>query len=245
MARKYNNPPVIEALCEFRFEQDAEWDPTVYGLMYEEIREEFPTRRKARQLTLGLTTGDESVTQNVRASDRMQYLSHDSKTLVQIAENLLVVNRLAPYESWEQLLPRIASCYEKYVSIVSPKRVARIGLRYINRFDLPGPSVELEDYFEFRPYLGPDLPDDHGPFSLSVFLPYDNERDVLKVELGLGGAATADPQIEALVLNLDYFLNVGAQVGAIDVPEWLESAHGRVECTFEACMTQKLRATLD
>lgn len=35
MARTYNNPPLIEAVCDFHFSSSQPWDWTIPGLFYE------------------------------------------------------------------------------------------------------------------------------------------------------------------------------------------------------------------
>ncbi len=243
MSRKYRNPPIIEALCEFRFEQDSEWDPTVYGLMYEKTKDDFPKRKKARQLSLGLAAESDGMRQRVQASDRMQFLSSDEKTLVQVAENLLVVNKMAPYGSWEELVPTVMHCFDVYSEVATPTKVGRIGLRYINRLDLPGPRADLEEFVEFRPHLGSALPQDHGPFSVSVMLPYHQERDVLKLEFS--SCEASSPAVLSATLDLDYFLAEAMDVDGQSVRNWLDAAHSQVERIFEACITDRLREVFD
>ncbi len=46
MSRKYKNPPVVEALCEFQFISDKSWDLTLPGLIYERVKSEFPVKQQ-------------------------------------------------------------------------------------------------------------------------------------------------------------------------------------------------------
>jgi len=46
MGRKYANPSIVEAVCEFRLSPDTPWDLTVPGLVYEKVRSEFPHREQ-------------------------------------------------------------------------------------------------------------------------------------------------------------------------------------------------------
>ena len=50
VSRQYPNPPVIEAVCEFRLPPDSEWDLTVPGLVYEHIRDQVPTEGTERSV---------------------------------------------------------------------------------------------------------------------------------------------------------------------------------------------------
>ena len=38
---EYNNSPIIESICEFRFTEDTSWDITVPGLIFEDVRKEY------------------------------------------------------------------------------------------------------------------------------------------------------------------------------------------------------------
>ena len=46
MGKKYLNPPIVEAVCEFRFTSDTQWDLAVSGLLYKKIKDDFTNRMK-------------------------------------------------------------------------------------------------------------------------------------------------------------------------------------------------------
>ena len=56
MGRKYNNPPLIEALCEFQFIPTEPYDSTIPGLFYTQIKGDFP--EKQEQSGIGFTVQD-------------------------------------------------------------------------------------------------------------------------------------------------------------------------------------------
>jgi len=49
VSRKYTNPPILEALCEFQFVPSQPWDMTIPGFLYEKINHEFPRETKENQ----------------------------------------------------------------------------------------------------------------------------------------------------------------------------------------------------
>lgn len=239
MGRKYENAPIIEAVCEFQFPPSSEWDPTVYGLVFEQVKGRFPKKRKTRQLAVSLSPEQEGVRRQVQASDRLQFLSVDDKALVQVGENLLAVNRLKPYLSWQHFLPLIKEGFDAYCSSAKPKELQRIGLRYINRIELSGQRLELGDYFEFYPHVGPSLPQEHGPFLVGIQVPYARGRDLLKIELASVDAE--QPEHQAMRLDLDYFLVRAGDVNIGQALGWVIEAHDRIEGAFEACIKDTLR----
>ncbi len=241
MGRKYKNSPIIEALCEFRFEPGQPWDLTIPGLLYEKIRQRFPLRRQANQFRVSFGPGQEPAQAESQSTGRMQFFREDEKALVQVDRDLLVVNHLKPYPTWQHFLPLIREAFDAYRQVAEPSSVRRIGLRYINRIEIPGPRIELGDYFCFTPRLGPDVPKDFASFIVGIQVPYQNSRDTLRLQATT--AAAQPPDTVAIMLDLDYFLAQPTQASLETVFEWLEVAHGHTEEVFEACITERLRET--
>lgn len=240
MGRRYKNSPIVEALCEFQFEPGLPWDLTIPGLVYEEIRNEFPKKRQAKQVQVELSaTADEGITQKVATSDRMQFLREDEKALLQVGPDLLAVNHLKPYPSWQEFVPLIRKGFKAYSEAAGPKAIRRIGLRYINRIEILGESVKVEDYFQFYPFAGPDLPQEFTRFIVGMHIPYESSRDILSLQLASATVETTDTL--SAMLDLDYFLTKPGEVTLDKVFEWVEIAHGHVEEVFEACITDRLR----
>lgn len=239
MGKKYQNPPIVEALCEFQFEPDSSWDLAIPGLVYEKLRDVFPKRRQSKGLALNILAGPEAVEQRVRTTDLMQFLREDEKALVQVGPHLLTVNHLKPYSSWQEFSPLIKKGIEAYCAVAEPKGIHRIGLRYINYIEIPERSIKLENYFEFYPFTGPDLPKEHGLFIVGIQVPCEASRDILKI--ALTSANTQTPDTSAIILDLDYFLAKPKEVAPDDVFKWMDVAHDRVEKAFEACITDRLR----
>jgi len=239
MGRKYKKPPIIEALCEFRFVPGEEWDITFPGLFYEKVRDDFPKKRTSRRMQFRAISEAEDPHIQQEITEFIQFLQEDEKVLVQVAPNLLSVNHLKPYPTWNEFRPMILDNLCKYREVANPKGITRIGLRYINRIELPGEDIELEEYFDFYPHLGNKLPQEHGSFIVGVQLMFEGGRDILKLELA--SEKYERPRAFTMLFDLDYFLNKPDGVSMDKIEEWIEIAHTRVEETFEACITEKLR----
>lgn len=235
MGRKYRNSPIIEAVCEFQFGQDSPWDLAILGLVYEKLRRTFPIRRSAKMLSVGIS----EVKGEFRTTDRMHFLRKDEKALVQVGQHLVSINQLKPYTSWQKFLPLIKKGVEAYREVAAPESIHRIGLRYINRIEIPATPIEMEDYFEFRPFIGAKLPQDHGPFMVGIQVVYEDSRDSLKIELS--SAHSEKPNVLAATLDLDYFLVKPGAVQLDGVFKWAKVAHARIEDAFEGCITSRLR----
>ncbi len=240
-SKKYKKPPIVEAVCEFQFEEDSSWDLVLPGLVYEKIRNTFPIRRQITRVTVGISGSPEQTDPQFEKVPFMQFLRKDEKALIQVGAHLLSVNILKPYPSWQKFLPLIKRGVDVYRDVVSPKGINRIGLRYINHIEIPGQNINLEDYLEIRPFVGLNLPQDFGPFVIGIQFPYENARDILNLQLSSLPKSTNSEDAASVILSLDYFLARPKEVAFDEVFRWVEVAHMRIEDVFEACLTDKLR----
>lgn len=239
MSKKYKNPPIVEALCEFQFGPGTSWDLVMPGLIYDELRDIFPGREPDRVL---LQTPSSSGPR-VQYSEAISFLSKDNRVSVLIGPNILSVNHLVPYSSWEDFVPLIKRSLDAYTNIVEPEQLQNVELRYINDLSVPKEPSKLENYLSLRPFVDPGLPQNFGSFITGIQVPYEDQRDSLKIEVQ--GSSETESDSVRLTLDLDYILLRTEEIDFKDVFEWLDVAHSRIEDTFEACVTDEMKRTFE
>ncbi|MBP9091455.1 TIGR04255 family protein [bacterium] len=238
----YTKSPIIEVVADFQFENPTEWDLMLPGAMYERLKEDFPKRQQIS--TIGgvqITSGPSGGFQQFIPQNRMQFLREDGSALVQIGPDIMAINHLQPYKSWESSFkPILTRGWNCYLDAGGKKTVQGVSLRYINRVQIPNKSTgfcQFEDYLEFRPYTGPALPKDHGPFMVFVTYPYRDKSDLLTLQLqsenGLADHTT-------FLLDINYRLQKEMPNNEL-LMDWFEVAHGHINTMFENCLTEKLR----
>lgn len=234
MSKKYKNPPIVEALCEFQFEPnpDSAWDLVVPGLIYDDLQDSFPKREPGRLFAVGTRA-------QFQFNEAVRFLSEDEKTVVLLGENVLSVNRLKPYSSWEEFLPLIKKGFAAYIDVVKPKGFRSVELRYINDIEVPDRYDRLEEYVNVRPSVELTLPQSIEAFIIGIQLPYEDSRDSLRIELT--GFSVEETDTVRTTLDLDYSLVEAGEVSPDQVFQWLEVAHTRIEESFEACVTDKAK----
>jgi len=239
MGRKYKNPPVVEAICEFRLTSDTPWDLTVPGLFYEKVKNVFVHREQRMVQEVELTQGPQGLQQQIRTSERILLFTEDKKMLVQLGPRLLVVNALKPYPAWQNFKPKIEAAWKGLQTVLDVRALQRISLRYINRVEIPAQKVVLEEYFEFYPFVGKRLPQNLVTFIAGVEFPYADGRDRCLVQLT---PAPNSPEGKSVfMLNIEYFLAQPRSVKVTDALDWVDEAHSQVEKVFEGCITDRLR----
>lgn len=242
--RKYRQPPIVEALCELYFE-GSEWDDTVPGQFYDQIKAHFPIKRQReiQEAQVMLSTAGEASAGVKRLPPWMQFVASDESRLIQIGRDVLVVNQLRPYPHFEEWEPMIYSSLEKYRKLANPKGIARLGLRYINRVIIPHGQALMEDYFTVYPQLPKAMGDMHGRFMIRVDLP--SQKEGHGVLITFGSAPSEKPDEIAHLLDL-YDTFKPEQSMAFDaVTAQVKIAHENIEAAFEGSITDKLRTLFE
>jgi uncharacterized protein (TIGR04255 family) len=241
MNRKYNNPPIIESVCEFRLTPETKWDLTVPGFIYEKVKNEFPNKEQRSFQEVGFKQGHQGVKQVVSSKERMLFLTNDRRTFIQVGSHLLAINCLKPYPTWDKFKLYIEMAFKALLETVEIRSLHRIGLRYINRIEITASrhSFKLADYFDFRPFLGTRLPKNISNFTIGCVLPFPEMH--AECNLQLTTAVPEGPNNCAFILDLDYYLSQSQTVASNDALGWIEKAHTTTEDIFEGCINDHLR----
>ena len=240
MSKKYENSPLIETLCEFKFSPDTEWDSTVTGMLYEKILKEFPIKEERSVKEITFDQSDKGLRQSINHTPRTSFFTEDRKSSIQIGPHLLAISRFQPYSSWENYGPKITFAFDSLKTLIDIKGLLRVGLRYINRIEVETTeSVDLDNFFNFTPRLGKNLPQDMQTFIVGCVLPFFKGRDACKVQLT--DALPSKPSTSAFLLDLDYSLNKPSEIPIDKTMEWIETAHNKIDEIFEGCITDNLR----
>ena len=236
--REYADPPVVEALCEVYFDS-SRWDDTVPGRFFDRAQtigftEKEPVQRHEAQIHLDAVSGPSAV---VRQDTRMRFRNADRTRVVQVEPDLVVVNQLRPYPTFADWSPTVVAVARTYAELAEARGVSRIGLRYINRIDLPGSRVDLSEWFLVAPRLPSAWQDTAGSFLVRV------ERKVAEgMDLILTfGSAPSKVGESSFMLDL-YAVHTLRAVSSVEsLPPLLEDAHSCIESVFEGSITEALR----
>lgn len=245
MSRIYSKPPLIEALCEFQF-TESDWDLTIPGLVYDQIRKDFPGKRQvSTELGVELQTAEGQLNQRILGRvERIQFYREDESALVQVAPHLLVINHLLPYPHWGVFRDLILGTLSVYRSVAHPSALKRIGLRYINRIALSvQDSGHLERYFNFSPRVPAAL---SGPLdAILMRIEQSHFADNGRLLVTLGTVNESGPAQIAYLLDLDFITQIDTPADLDMAENWIETAHAHIEQAFETCITDELRSSFE
>ncbi len=153
---------LVEAVCEFRYTPKDNWDGTYPGLLYSEIRNNYPEKKTDKFIdwVVEFNPATTKSQQFQKEITRMKFVKKDKSGIVMVGENNLAISSLPLYMGWGKFKKEIINIFQLYDKIATSEDVLnRIGLRYINV--VPTSAKEnLNKYFknEFPITLTEDNP---------------------------------------------------------------------------------------
>ena len=246
--KKYANPPLIEAICDFHFIPGQPWDWTVLGLVYDQIKGEFPNKFQPPGPMFNVSIGTPP-SGPMPGMVRMQFQREDGSALVQVGPDNLTINHLTPYSGWPGYRDMIAGTLSAYRGIAAPQGLSRIALRYVNRINIPARlmgefGVEIGDYVLAQPSVPDRIPQVFSSWAQRVEMSFDEANMVLVLQSGTGPGSEAFPVSILLDLTMSPPVQMlpPMQPIALDAAlMWLEQAHTSIESVFEECLGPKAR----
>ncbi len=246
--RTYKNAPIEEAIVEFRFKPDPDWDLTIYGKLAEQPEIKNAYRGKPRQqktMEAALRTGPEQAPSFAvrEGPGRFQLVNDDATQLLSLAPDTLSISLLRPYSSWHNFRSRVEAALKAYQEVAKPKAVTRMGVRYINKIVLPlkDEAIKLDSYFICGPPAAPGLPRKLGGFMSRGEYIHDDG-----VKLFLTQASVEAPEnFFAVLLDLDVIWEGSEASDLASAMSIIDDLHDREGQAFEATITDETRAVFD
>lgn len=247
--RRYNNPPIEEALCEFRFKSGQDWDPTIPGKLHAELSEEYSGKpQEQRAMGVEWNAQERQLSYNEGLA-KIQLVTEDGKRMVGFGPDVLTVHMLRPYHrqhlldnsGWGEFKQRIRGALEAYWSVMRPNGVLRVGVRYINKILISQRVVSIGDYIKCALPQVDGLPANPiNSISRSEYLYSDDIRLILSQ----GSIDTPQDQFGYL-LDIDVIWESQDLASRDDAMAKSGDLRSREREIFESVITNKARELFD
>jgi uncharacterized protein (TIGR04255 family) len=238
---QYKRAPITEAVIEIRTRtllQGSELERLVAR-----FAKKYPAEAQ-KLFDISMQVGEAASASKVNQTLNGYRLSSlDGTRLLNLGLQAISTARLAPYEGWERFVEEARANWDIWLKVVDWQPLSRIGVRYINRIDIPTMAkIALDDYFTFLPQMPKTLDNGIEHFAMNVLVPLG--KDDLKVVLNAG--STQSPLIghQSLILDLDVALNSNLPKEEAGLWAFIDRMRDRKNEVFETCITDKTRALL-
>lgn len=242
--RQYRNPPISEALCEFRFAPGARWNATIPGHIHQELAKDYegdPQNHTGYRVELQASDGAAPSPVVREEATRVQLPSADGSRMVGIAPHSLSVHVFRPYPGWEKFRPKIEKALKAYVSVARPKGINRLGVRYVNRILVPRDGADARHYIGTAPSPGGSLADRLAAFfnRLEYWL-----EDATKL-LVTSGTIEAPSGKTGFLLDIDAIREGPPMVTVEDAMRVVDLLRDHERTAFEELITEQSRELFD
>jgi uncharacterized protein (TIGR04255 family) len=155
----YKQPPITEAVVELRFATPIETGDL--EKVCAALKSLYPLQQPIRGVGVHLNVppGREGSTIAQSIDTLGNRLSTEDQTqIVLVWPAQFVFSQLAPYPGWDVFFKRFHRDWDLWKRTLSYRKITRIGVRYINRIDIPTattPIIQQEDYLNIYPHLPP------------------------------------------------------------------------------------------
>jgi uncharacterized protein (TIGR04255 family) len=233
----YSKSPIVEAVIEFRVELPAASGLGTLQRCFRPIKRLYPIKR---EVSVGSAVVSFGKNQSVSASNKpigYVFVTSDKKQVFQARRDCFAFSRLAPYDTWDTFRDEARRLWSIFRRTAKPTQVSRVGLRYINRLDLPLPLNDFRDYIRTVPEVAPGLPQGLAGFFMQLNIPHEDIRCTLLLNQMMIEPPT--PEVVSVVLDIDLFC--GTDVPSDDDELWnfCEQMRSRKNKIFQACITDR------
>lgn len=146
----YPRAPITEAVIELRIGHDAEL--AALEKIAHRLKPHYARSEPMRQVGFVIDNTGGSVSMQEDATG-FRLSSDDQADIALLSQRFLTTARLPPYPGWEALRDRAKSNWAEWRSLTPSHPIVRIGVRFINRIDIPtlDEKINLDDYFNLQP----------------------------------------------------------------------------------------------
>ncbi len=237
----YKKAPITEAVIEIKIASPLE--PKEVEKVSAKFRSNYPHHQNVDSLTVALQLpagegGDPKAQIDREPGHRRS--SSDLTQLLVLGRSAFAVSQLAPYPGWDEFFARFVRDWKIWKKAVRFRTISRIGVRYINRIDIPiaESKVEHEEFLN----VYPKLPDIFGPLSayaVQAVLPIQD----IDCKLTINSAVVPAPILDhaSFVIDQDIARESNAPQSDKDIFKLLKEIRVRKNKIFEACISNRAR----
>lgn len=149
--QEYTRPPITEAIIELRTVAPI---PAADQEKLSKKLEKFYGPPLAQMEVIFEFNSDGATKPPLQTPQGYRLASSDQADIAIISPAALTASRLAPYNGWDRLYARAKENWEIFAGIAGSRPVGRIGVRFINRIDVPvdGDLPRASDYLHVYPH---------------------------------------------------------------------------------------------
>lgn len=233
----YNNPPITEAVIEIRFSSTV--DEAVRKRLAKKFEKHYSEVKPLESHKYEFDLSGQSVKNSVVRTD-YRLSSGDMSEILILRDSAFLLSQLAPYVSWEAFISRFERDWTNFEKSTGHNEISRIGVRFINRIDIPksGELLHESEYVNIYPTLPETLQPTMG-YSIQSRKRIEHIESLLSLSSAI--VESPVPRHISIVLDQDIARENNLPQRTQKIIEYLNEVRVEKNKIFESCITDKAR----
>jgi uncharacterized protein (TIGR04255 family) len=239
----YKRPPITEAIVEIRFATPIDADAIAKtGAAF---RQFYPLEQIVKNVNVAVDVpvhDNDAPTAQINQETGHRRSSLDLTELVLMWPLTFVISQLAPYPGWDHFFARFVRDWTLWKKELGYRKISRIGVRYINRIDIPrvagNPIIEEAEFLNVYPHLPEALGATFGYGVQAVLAIQD-----IGCKLVLNSSVVPSPLLNhaSFLIDQDIAKEVEPPQRDEQLYELLKDIRVKKNSVFESCITDRAR----
>lgn len=236
----YKHPPITEAVIGINFSSPIK--QTELNSVNKKFLTHYPHHQAVSNVALGfhIDQTNKATTNVDKKEDGHRRSTADMTQLLVLWPTSFVLSQLPPYAGWDQFFERFVRDWTILKRSVGFQTISRIGVRYINRIDIPitGSVIEYEKFLN----VYPKLPDSLNPV-FAYALQAAHELKNIDCLLRINSAAVPSPILghASFMIDLDISKESDPPQSDKDIYDLLNKIRVEKNAVFESCVSSRAR----
>lgn len=208
--RKYDtlkNAPISEAIIDLRVELPPEVGFKTIQRMKADLTSAYPDVKTRKLFLAEFRLGGElePETDTKSQQDGLVFTSEDKQRVLQATLSGFTFSWLKPYKNWRAFSREAKTLWKIYSAVVDPKRILRIGTRFINRLELPADLRDFNDFLTAVPEIPPRLPQNFVSFFSRIVIPTREAGTMAIITQAVQKPRADEKTVLPVLLDIDVF----------------------------------------
>ncbi|MCY1670169.1 TIGR04255 family protein [Novosphingobium sp. SL115] len=242
ISQPYPAPPIIDAIVELRLK--APLDKREQERVVKAFKPFYDRHQETSEVDVQVKIEEGNIEAQTGPAKAVHILSNDDQNdFCRVEESKLHWSRLPPYEGWACFEDRIFRDLKKMPKKIGIPSLERLGVRYRNRVDVPVDDdgiCRYEDYVSVNLQL-PTLLDPHDGYQWKIEKHFRDRGISATVMSGIMPSEL--PKTMAVLLDVDVYVIGDLPKDRDNLSNKLEEMRALKNEIFEACVTDKARAS--
>ena len=234
----YDSPPITEAVIEIRFSRPHAKTKLKSAIKsFSRIYSNYSPQENYN-VEVGVHKSGPAINATTQITHR--FSSSDMTEQLTLKQSNFLFSQLAPYQGWEHFIRRFSRDFKEWVKIIGYKQIIQIGVRYINRLDIPETSKPLipKRFLNIYPTLPRVLGNAKSHAVQAIF-----SLDEIESLLNINSAIVNSPLARhiSLIVDQDIIRKENPPQNAEGIISFLNEVRVKKNEIFESCVTENSR----